>query len=346
VLTTLGSRSDRERRSNTGLLLGMIVVGLLAAGIWWMLPRAGSPKTPAAQPATAGQAALPKPPTPRGIGAKEPARPAPVTKAVESQPTVARPVEPRPPETGLAERLPTNAAREGTALTRSSVPAKAVPVPPEGPPVTEPKSASGGTARPNTDDFRLALYYQRAGNFELALVHYTAVLQRDELNVDAHNNLGNLYLSKGLFDDAAREFRRVIAVEPVHVTAHVNLSAVLYQLKRYDEAAAEARTAIRLDARNGDAFVNLALSQTASGQPGEARASLTHALEIDRHNAAAHYNLALQYEKAGEVALALDHYRAFLQYAAPEQAGYAADVRSRVRALESKREPGTSNREP
>jgi hypothetical protein len=30
----------------------------------------------------------------------------------------------------------------------------------------------------------------------------------------------------------------------------------------------------------------------------------------------------------------LDHYRAFLQYAGPEQAGYAADVRSRVQALE------------
>ena len=57
---------------------------------------------------------------------------------------------------------------------------------------------------------------------------------------------------------------------------------------------------------------------------------------IDKQNAAAHYNLALQYEKGGEAALALDHYRAFLQYAGPEQAAYAADVRFRVQTLEHK----------
>ena len=90
-------------------------------------------------------------------------------------------------------------------------------------------------------------------DFELALVHYKAVLQRDELNVEAHNNVGNLYMSKSLYDDAVREFRRVVAIEPRYVTAHVNLSAALYQMKKYDEAAVEARAAIRLDARNDDA---------------------------------------------------------------------------------------------
>ena len=46
------------------------------------------------------------------------------------------------------------------------------------------------------DDYQLALYYQRTGDFEQALVHYKAALQRDELNLQAHNNLGNLYLGK------------------------------------------------------------------------------------------------------------------------------------------------------
>jgi Tfp pilus assembly protein PilF len=187
---------------------------------------------------------------------------------------------------------------------------------------------------PKTDEFKLALYYQRTGDFELALVHYKTVLQRDEMNADAHNNVGNLYMSKALYEDAAREFRRVVAIEPKFVMARVNLSAALYRLKRYDESAAEARAALRLDTRNADAYVNLALAQAAGGQLSDARASLVRALEIDKHHAAAHYNLAVQYEKAGELALALDHYRAFLQYAGPEQAGYAADVRVRVQALE------------
>ena len=63
------------------------------------------------------------------------------------------------------------------------------------------------------DQFQLALYYQRSGDFEQALMHYRAALQRDEMNVEARNNLGNLYLGKGLFEEAAREFQRVIAIE-------------------------------------------------------------------------------------------------------------------------------------
>jgi tetratricopeptide (TPR) repeat protein len=195
-------------------------------------------------------------------------------------------------------------------------------------------TAANPTPAPVPDEFTLALYYQRTGDFERALAHYKTVLQRDEMNASAHNNLGDLYMGKALYEEAAREFHRVLAIEPRYVTAHVNLAAALYQLKRYDDSAAEARAAIRLDGRNADAYVNLALAQAAGGQTSDARASLTRALEIDTHHAAAHYNLALQYEKAGEIALALDHYRAFLQYVGPEQAGYAADVRSRVQALE------------
>ena len=370
VLTALGYRSDRPRRRNAGLLLGTIVFALAAVGIWWMVPGAVSSKAPAPPRTTPRQDLASKSSTPHETGRKGAGSALPSTKPVvtkpseakpvESKPSEARQVKTKPPETRVAERLPASAAREGPTLARGPVAQRAVPAPPKevpaspktgavtpkAPAAAEPESAASGSRPPKADDLRLALYYQRAGDFEQALVHYKAVLQRDELNVDAHNNLGNLYMGKGLFEEAAREFRHVVAIEPRYVTAHVNLSAALYQLRRYDESAAEARTAIHLDARNGDAFVNLALSQAASGQPGEARASLTRALEIDKHNAAAHYNLALQYEKAGEVALALDHYRAFLQYAAPEQAGYAADVRSRVRALESKRDPGTPNREP
>jgi hypothetical protein len=43
------------------------------------------------------------------------------------------------------------------------------------------------------DPMRLALYHHRAGDFERALIQYRAVLQKDELNAAAHNNLGMLY---------------------------------------------------------------------------------------------------------------------------------------------------------
>ena len=73
------------------------------------------------------------------------------------------------------------------------------------------------------DEFQLALYYQRSGDFEQAMLHYKAALARDEMNIEAHNNLGHLYLGRGLFDEAAREFQRVVAIDPKYTTAHINL---------------------------------------------------------------------------------------------------------------------------
>jgi len=285
VLAALGYKSDRPRRSNSAVVLVLIVLSAVGISVWYMRTATLASKAPA--PA-----------------------------ALKTQTHAEARQSPEPSRRGVTQ----------AAL----VPARMEPrlVQPRQPTAANPKPA------PVPDEFRLALYYQRTGDFEQALVHYKTVLQRDEMNANAHNNLGNLYLGKALYEEAAREFHRVLAIEPRYVTAHVNLAAALYQLKRYDESAAEARAAIRLDGRNADGYVNLALAQAAAGQTSDAQSSLARALDIDTHHAAAHYNLALQYEKAGEIALALDHYRAFLQYVGPEQAGYAADVRSRVQALE------------
>jgi Tfp pilus assembly protein PilF len=335
VLAALGYRPGQARRwPNVGIVVGLVALGAAILGVWWSLPMVIAPK-----PATVGaHAPHPSPPaarpadrTLREPSLTRPAAPAQTTQALPPKPAAVTVREqPAPTVTPQSEKRAIDVAPRPQAVPAREPPANTEPV------VPRPVPPSETSASAKADEFKLALYYQRTGDFELALVHYKTVLQRDEMNADARNNLGNLYMSKALYEDAAREFRRVVAIEPKYVTAHVNLSAALYQLKRYDESAAEARAAIRLDGRSADAYVNLALALSAAGQPSDARSSLSRALEIDRHNAAAHYNLALEYEKAGEVALALDHYRAFLQYAGPEQAGYAADVRSRMQTLEHK----------
>jgi len=310
VLAALGYKSERPRRFNSAVVLVLLFLTAIGIGIWYMLP--AKPIAPAALKGQSHAEVQPAPDISRRA-VTHTAAAAPRTEP-RGTPDAHKPPEPNPPST------PAAAAKPVRALPRP------MPAPPSTP--------GNAPPAPVPDEFKLALYYQRTGDFEQALLHYKRVLQRDEMNVNAHNNIGNLYMSKTLYEKAAREFRRVVAIEPRYVTAHVNLAAALYQLKRYDESAAEARAAIRLDGRNADAYVNLALEQAAAAQTADARSSLMRALEIDKQHAAAHYNLALQSEKAGEIALALDHYRAFLQYAGPEQAGYAPDVRSRVQALE------------
>jgi tetratricopeptide (TPR) repeat protein len=183
------------------------------------------------------------------------------------------------------------------------------------------------------DHFALAVYNQRIGNFEEALVHYRAVLQRDELNAEAHNNLGLLYRDKGLLSDAAKELQRAIAINPRYARAHNNLGVVYLSQKKLDSATAEFREVLSVDPRNIEAMVNLAVSAKEAGHRDEARAALTKALELDPRNSDAHYNLALVEDEAGNGAQAVSHYKSFLQYGAAIHADLMADVRKRVDLL-------------
>lgn len=325
VLTALGYRSDKPRVTRATLTILVILAGVGAAAGWYLMPewRPGSkPAAPVPAATVAGNASRIAASAPVGAVREPPRapvlepRPAAVTVPVPSRgeirdPKVGTPVGAvrEPPRTSGLEARPRTDPRPSIPDPRPPAPA---PVP---------------------DQFQLALYYQRSGDFEQALMHYRAALQRDEMHVEAHNNLGHLYLGKGLLEEAAREFQRVIAIDPRYVTARVNLSAAYFRLGRLDAAATEARAALQIDPRNPDAMVNLSLAQHAAGQGGDAQGSLRRALEIDPHNAAAHYNLALQFEAAGEVSAAIDHYRQFILYMGPDQAAFAADVRTRLSAL-------------
>ena len=205
------------------------------------------------------------------------------------------------------------------------------------PPTSQPPRA-GRTGRipakgPGTDDFGVAVYYQRAGDVREALARYQALLRRDDLNIEAHNNLGLLYRGQRQFAGAEREFRRALAIAPHYSRARNNLGVTLLDEGRGAEAAAEFKTLLTAQPGDVDALVNLALAETASGELVDARGMLLRALEREPHNAAAHYNLAAGYEQAGEISRAIEHYRAFLDYATGEQIDHTAEVRARIAAL-------------
>lgn len=189
------------------------------------------------------------------------------------------------------------------------------------------------------DPFQLAVYYHRAGELDSAMTQYRAVLQRNELNPQAHNNLGLLYREKGQLEDAVRHFERALLIDGRYLAARNNLGVALLGQGRVEEASAEFKRVISRDPQGVDAIVNLALAEKSAGRPDVAMETLIRAIVVDQRNAPAHYNLAVLYEQAREAARAVEHYRAFLDCAGPEHAAIATEVRGRLAELAKDPEP-------
>ena len=62
------------------------------------------------------------------------------------------------------------------------------------------------------------------------MAEYTAALKIDNNYADAHNNLGAMYLKKGILDKAIDELKKAAQLKPEHLDAHYNLG-IAYAMK-------------------------------------------------------------------------------------------------------------------
>ena len=323
VLATLGYASPRQRRHLWSLLNVAAIVGLVALSwfTWSMFFGAVAPVSPRQ---TVANHLRPAPPLPRPA---PPVLPSPPDAPIDSPLSEAARAAPPPVQSGVVSDL-------GSRPPRAAVPSRDAPDAsrtPAGSRTPDPGSRTTDSDK-NLD---LAVYYHRAGDFANALQHYRAVLDRNELNAQAHNNLGLLYQEKHLLVESARELQRAALIEPRNAGTHNNYGVTLLMLGRLDESAAEFQTALSIDPRHLDALINLSLAHRQLGQLDVAKETLFRVLNLAPQNAAAHYNLAQLYDP-GEPARALEHYRMFLAYAGPEHADRGAAVRARIAALNRK----------
>lgn len=243
---------------------------------------------------------------------------------------------------GRAGALPRTPAGGQAAGVRTPARAAAADQAPASAPANPAAAASprlappGAQAEPSGEQrewLKRALDYQRIGEVEKAIAEYRVLLQANEANAQAHNNLGLLYEGKGLLEDAMREFARAIEIEPAYDKARNNLGVGLLRTGNVEAAAAEFRRVLAANPDNQEAMINLALSQRADGHPEQARETLIRAVAINDRSAVAHYNLALLYDDGGEIARALEHYEAYLKYAGSADPKALAAVRERCQVL-------------
>lgn len=372
VPATLAFPVDREPQpgsSSSGKRLGLavVLVGVTGILLWqvaaingllpsWPIPRlfkpgaaSPSPPKPGSTVRTTAGAPARSAPAPQAVA--EPAHaadlktPAPAAAQGSSPPELPRADAGRAPVTRLSSGGEKPAAPQPTVPGRpaSSVlpPAGPAPLQPNGGAIVAPAGGPAGAAvsratAGETDHFKLAIYYQRVGDFENSLVHYRAVLAANELNAEAHNNLGVLYQSKGLFEEAIREFQRATFIDPRYDKAHNNLGVALLRSGKTDASIAEFRSIVAQDPKNVEVLTNLSLALKAAGRAEEARETLQRVLGINGRYAQAHYNLALLYEERGEFQRAIDHFEQFLANAGPDSAALTVEVRARVQALRAR----------
>jgi len=127
-----------------------------------------------------------------------------------------------------------------------------------------------------------------------------------------------------------------------YTKARNNLAVVLTGAGRLAEARAELRAALDVEPRSADLLVNMALVEKADQHAEQAVELLIRALTTSPRHAAAHYNVAVLYEERDSLALAVDHYNAFLKYAGPEHGTLLSDVQRRVRAIEPRLQRATN----
>lgn len=150
-------------------------------------------------------------------------------------------------------------------------------------------------------EFRRSMKAFDSGDFRSAAEHLEKATRIAPDFVQAHNNLGSIYINLGEYDHAVSELQRTIDLGPDLETPHHNLAMALVLLRRLPEAETAARRALELEPQQSAARFTLGrilvlqshytpeavglLTDASAGTP-EARLPLARALqnlgEIDR----------------------------------------------------------------
>jgi tetratricopeptide (TPR) repeat protein len=101
-----------------------------------------------------------------------------------------------------------------------------------------------------------------------------------EMRVFIHNDLGRVYLERGLSAAAQEEFLRALRLKPDYGLAHNNMGVALIRDGKPREARAWLEAAIRLDPTHSEAYGNLGVVHEATGDRMAARRAYEAGLRV------------------------------------------------------------------
>ena len=130
----------------------------------------------------------------------------------------------------------------------------------------------------------VALSFQGAGNFKMAANGFVEVINLDNRNKEAYNNLGTVFRATKNYDDAKKNFEKSLKIDPNFVHAITNLGNLYFELNDYEKAIETLKKAVTINDKNALAHYNLGLVYQSMGQKENAINQLNKVLQINPTN--------------------------------------------------------------
>jgi tetratricopeptide (TPR) repeat protein len=140
---------------------------------------------------------------------------------------------------------------------------------------------------PENVDFRfnLAAAYERLGEFELAVIEFRWIIEREPQHALALNYLGYMYADRGEnLEEALDMIQRAVSLDPENGAFLDSFAWVLYKLGRYKEALEQMEKALIYDDSDPILYDHQGDIFAALNSLEQARESWEKALELDPEN--------------------------------------------------------------
>jgi tetratricopeptide (TPR) repeat protein len=131
-----------------------------------------------------------------------------------------------------------------------------------------------------------------AGKYKDAKILYAQAIADQPDSADARYGLATCCFLLGEYEAAIQHFRAVVDRDPTRATAYINLGALYNRLGQQDEAIAHLRKGLQLDSKRAEGYYNLGIAYRHKGLTDLAIQAYREATRLNPKMADAYLNLA------------------------------------------------------
>jgi tetratricopeptide (TPR) repeat protein len=164
-----------------------------------------------------------------------------------------------------------------------------------------------------TDDFYKGVDAAARDDYEKAVVHFTAAIDKEYYLAEAWYNRGLAYSKLSLYYDAITDYTEAIRLSPSMAKAYLNRGADYITLNEKGKALQDYNAAIYLDSTYTSAYFNRGTLFYQGGNYANALFDFNKTVKLDSNGVDGWYNLGLVEEKLQRFADAIEHFSKALQ---------------------------------